>query len=507
MRPRLAALAFIGFVPSGLPPPALALDRPNIVLFLADDMGWADWEHDGGAFGSTYYETPNINRLSREGVTFANAHASSSTCSPTRHALMTGLSPARSRMTSWLPGSTTPAGLADPRWVRELADAHVTLPEALAAAGYRTALVGKWHLGMIGSSSADPLQHGFEVNFGGGPEGTPPTWFANRWGSFRLTNMGDGTATEGDYLTDELTDLALEQIESFAQEDDPFFLFLSHHAPHVPIRAPDALVGKYAAKPPSAEHDDPVYAAMLESLDTSLGRVLDALEQRGLRANTIVVFTSDNGGSDDITSNAPLRAGKGRLYEGGTRVPLIVSWTGNAALEPGSTRSSLAISHDLYPTLLHLSDTPGDPVHDARVDGQSLRWVLEQGDSLEGPIFWHQPHIPPEPLGGRGGRYLSAVRDGDWKALYFYEDSSWELYDLSADPHETVNVVWTNREIADRLSLELVYWLYGIRAQLPIDEATGRAVPLPVPLPEPAGALLLAVGAAALRGLARRRSH
>ena len=506
LRALLWALLF-ALMALGAAAPGIAQQRPNIVLFLADDLGWADWEQNGGPFGSSYYETPNMNRLAQEGVTFTNAYASAATCSPTRDALMTGQTPARSHLTSWLPGSEAPSNLSDPLWSPGIDSGAVTLPELLRAAGYRTALVGKWHLGISGSPSADPLQHGFEVNFGGGWNGTPPTYFANASGSFRLTNMGDGTAAPGTYLTDQLTDLALDQIDAFAADGGPFFLFLSHYAPHIPLAAPAALVDRYAAKPPSGGQDDPVYAAMIDSLDTSLGRVLDELERLGLRENTIFIFASDNGGSPLATSNFPLSGFKGRLYEGGVRVPLIVSYTGDPALVPGSERESLVVSHDLYPTLLDLAGVSGDPIHDATVDGHSIRTILEQGDAPSDPIFWHHPHISPYPLGGHGGRYVSAIRDGDWKAIFFYEDRSWELYDLVSDPGEKVDLSSAEPAVLEDLGSELVARLETTGAQMPLDASTGLPAPLPVPAPEPGATLEVEAALVVLAGLARRRGH
>jgi arylsulfatase A-like enzyme len=450
-------------------------------------MGWTDWEQNGGKYGSSYYETPNMNRLAEEGVTFSNAYSSAAVCSPTRNALLTGKHPARTRMTQWLPGYVYDSMLSDPRWDRTLRDEEVTLAEALRAGGYATGFVGKWHLGNRFSASANPLDHGFDSNVGGDHHGGPNPYvgyFANGNGSFGLPGLGPGSSVPGDYLTDRLTDFAVDFIDRYGGRDEPFFLLMSHYGVHIPLEARADLVAKYRAKPPSGGHADAAYAAMLESVDVSLGRVLDELEDEGIRDDTIIVFTSDNGGSLLATSNAPLRDGKGLLYEGGIRTPLIVSWTGNDRITQGADSEAIVVTHDLYPTLLDLTQVPGDRLHNDDVDGSSFRRALEGKNRDRAASFWHYPHISPQSTQIRGGRYVSAARVGDWKLIYFYEEESWELYDLGSDIGETVNLIEECSGVASRVGELLVEWLLEVEAQLPIDDSTGQAVALPSPVPE-----------------------
>lgn len=480
------ALLLAGFC--ALPLPATGGNSPNVVLVLVDDMGWTDWEQDGGRHGSSFYETPNMNRLAREGVTFVNAYSSASVCSPTRNALLTGKNPARTRMTQWIPGQRFESPLKDPDWDRSIDDEEVTLAEALRAGGFATAFVGKWHLSRrSGSRAANPRNHGFDSNVGGNNSGGPNPYigyFANAEGSFGLPGLGPGSSTPGDYLTDRLTDFAVDSIDRGAGSDQPFFLLLSHYGVHTPLRARADLVAKYEAKSPSREHSDAVYAAMLESIDASLGRILDELEAEGIRDDTIVVLTSDNGGYRIATSNAPLREGKGFLYEGGIRTPLVVSWKGNDRIRRGGESRAVVVTHDIYPTLLDLTGVAGDPVHNEELDGVSFRSALEGRHFDRGATFWHYPHISPQSSGVAGGQHVSAVRMGHWKLIYFYADESWELYHLATDIGETDNLVEECSFVASELGNLLVDWLVEVDAQLPTVVATGRPVPLPSPVPE-----------------------
>jgi len=463
---------------------AAADPPPNVVVFLVDDMGWSDWEQDGRPTGSSYYETPNMNRLVRQGVTFSNAYSASPVCSPTRNALMTGKHPARTRVTNWLPGGDFSSNLSSPAWRRGLAAEDVTLAEVFRDAGYVTGFIGKWHLGSQGSTSADPLEHGFDSNVAGNYRGQPNSavgYFADLWGSFRLKSLGRWLSVPGDYLTDRLTDFAVEFIDHNAGSDAPFFLLVSHYGVHVPVQAPSNLVDRYRAKVASEAHSNPTYAAMLESVDTSLGRILDQLEVRGVRDRTIVIFASDNGGSLTATSNAPLRGGKGLLYEGGIRTPLVVSWTAEPRMARGSESETVVVSQDLYPTLLDLTGLSGDPVYNEDLDGVSFRAALEGDDRDCDVAYWHYPHVSPQSQDVKGGRFVTAVRMGDWKLLYAYEDASWELYDLASDVGETTDLAGECTGIASELGARMVDWLVAIDAQLPIDEATGEPVALPVP--------------------------
>jgi arylsulfatase A-like enzyme len=439
--------------------PVHAQDRPpNVVLILVDDMGWMDL----GCQGSDFHETPNIDRLARQGVRFTNAYAAAAVCSPTRAAIMTGKYPARLRITDWIPGVKYPhAEVLGPLFHQEVAHAEVTLAEALRASGYATLHVGKWHLG---SEPFYPKAQGFDVNVAGHSKGAPATYFhpyqATKPGraDWSVRNMPPG-GKDGDYLTDRLTDEAIALIR--ARRDEPFFLHLSYYAVHTPIEGKPDLVERYRAKKsPLREQHHAVYAAMVHALDENVGRVMAALHNFGLDDDTIVIFTSDNGGVANITSNAPLRAGKGFLYEGGIRVPMIVRWPGTVA--PRTTCDTPVSSIDLYPTILAMTGVPGDPIHDEEVDGVSLVPLLANPahDLGREALYWHYPHYhtPKRPPTG-------AVRTGRWKLLETYADGRVELYDVEADPGERNDLAGEDPARAAVLRAKLHAWLDAVDAQ------------------------------------------
>jgi arylsulfatase A len=288
-------------------------DPPNVVFILVDDLGATDL----GCAGSAYYETPNIDRLAAGGLRFTRAYSACTVCSPTRAALLTGKYPARLRVTDWIAGHKRPkAKLRVPDWVMRLPLEERTLAEALKGAGYATASVGKWHLG---EPEFWPEKHGFDLNVGGSDRGQPGSYFA----PYKIPTLADGP--KGESLTERITEEAVRFIE--AKRAGPFFLYLPHFTVHTPIQAKPEDVEKYKAKAkPDAPHRNPAYAAMIESLDRSVGRIVDVLKRRGLTEQTLIVFTSDNGGLLPVTTNLGLRAGKGSAYEGGVRVPAIASW-------------------------------------------------------------------------------------------------------------------------------------------------------------------------------------
>jgi len=440
-------------------------ERPlNIVLLLIDDLGWKDL----GCYGSTYYETPRIDRLAAEGMRFTDAYAACCVCSPTRASILTGQYPARLMLTEWLP-----SGRWDPqkyqlkggRFLSALPLEEVTLAEALRAAGYRTAMIGKWHLG--GPSYYFPRQHGFDVNIAGNEHGATGGHFYPYQGNWLIPTtklraqwrtLPDGV--EGEYLTDRLTDEAVEFIRE--SKDGPFFLYLSHYAVHTPIQAKADMTARYEGKPISGGQDNAAYAAMVESVDQSVGRVLDELDALDVADDTLVIFTSDNGGHGRITSHTPLRGNKGNYYEGGIRVPTIVKWPGRAA--PGGVSHEPVISNDFYPTILECVGLPNRPQN--HQDGLSLAPLLTASGGLDrDAIFWHYPHYVtnhPNPA-----TPMSVVRAGPWKLLHFYEDDRVELYNLDEDLGETHDQSAAMPEKASELRARLDRWRGEVGADPP----------------------------------------
>ena len=334
------------------------------MLFLIDDLGWMDL----GCQGSTYYQTPNIDRLASEGVRFTDAYAACAVCSPSRAAVLTGKYPARLLLTDWLPdGRWNPkARLMSGRFVRALPLEEFTLAEALREGGYRTSSIGKWHLGSEPFSL--PEHHGFDVNIAGNAHGAPGSYFFPYAGDWSIPTTGQRAkwnvlpdGQPGEYLTDRLTDEAVEFIR--ANHASPFFLYFPHYGVHSPLQGKEDLVAKYEKVPETQRQGKPEYAAMVESIDESVGRVLATLKELNLEQNTLIIFTSDNGGFYKATSNAPLRANKGAYYEGGIRVPLIIKWPGVAI--PGRICDEPVTGTDFYPTCLAAAGLPlpAEPAH------------------------------------------------------------------------------------------------------------------------------------------------
>ena len=429
---------------------------PNLVLIVTDDLGW----RDTGYNGSRFYETPHVDRLARGGMEFSNGYSASPVCSPTRAAIMTGKYPARLGLTSHLQGAHRLhySKVIPPPVRLQLPLEEVTIAELLKGAGYRTAAIGKWHLGGEGFL---PGAQGFDVAVGGDTAGSTNSFFYPEWKK-KIPLNG---AREGEYLTDRLTDLAVQFIRQSANQ--PFFLYLPHYAVHVPIEAKPELIPHYEKKVRADDPQNyPTYAAMLQSVDESVGRVLDTLDQLKLAENTLVVFTSDNGGVSSrewrnrpITSNLPLRAGKGHLYEGGIRVPLVVRWPG--VTKTGTVCDEPVLSVDFAPTLAEAAGVRGAPV--PRMDGMSLLPLLRGSKRLNRErIYWHYPHYSPQL-----GRPSAAVREGDWKLLRFFEDGHEELYNLRRDVGEQQDLSARESATAQRLSAHLTAWLKQTGARLP----------------------------------------
>jgi arylsulfatase A-like enzyme len=443
---------------TSLAAPALAAPRrpPNVVFILIDDYGW----RDTGYNGSTFYETPHLDRLAREGMVFTNGYAASPVCSPTRAAIMTGKYPARLHLTAHLQGASNRfpyTKLLQPNARLELPLEEVTIAELLRARGYRTASIGKWHLGKTGYL---PRDQGFDVSLAGDEAGSTNSFFFPQW---QKKVPLDGVA--GEYLTDRLTSLAVSFLEE--NRDRPFFLYLSHFAVHTPIEGKPDKVRKYDARSrPENPQNYGEYAAMIESVDESVGTVLDALRRLRLEDHTLVLFTADNGGvtsrewkNRPITSNLPLRLGKGHLYEGGIRVPTLARWPG--VTRPGSVCHDPVLSIDYAPTLAELAGVPRAAL--PRMDGRSLAPLLRGSASLgRKEVFWHYPHYSPQL-----GKPSAAIRRGDDKLILFFEDHRAELYNLKDDLGETRDLAAEQPEKARALRSRLEAWLRETGAQLP----------------------------------------
>ncbi|MCF7855035.1 MAG: sulfatase [Candidatus Pacebacteria bacterium] len=457
------------------------MQKPNIVFILLDDFGWTDLS----CYGSTFYETPNLDRLATRSMRFTDAYAACPVCSPTRASIMSGKYPARLGLTnyiSWVnPGHQDKCRLIEAPYVPYLSTDENSLASTLKEIGYTTWHIGKWHMG---EEPYWPDKHGFDVNIGGCDLGHPNNGY---FSPYNIPNLEDGP--EGEYLTDRLTDEAIKLIRH--NEDSPFFLNLWYYTVHTPIQGKPELVAKYERKAralgldkvktfeegeihPKSEtvlkrirrrlvQSDPVYAAMIECMDANVGRLLKAIEEKGELDNNIVIFTSDNGGlatsEGSPTCNAPLSEGKGWMYEGGTREPLIVCWPG--VTQPNSICREPVTSPDFYPTILDMIGA--DPAPDQHVDGVSFTSLLKGQKPLDRDgIFWHYPHY-----GNQGGTPGSSIRTGDWKLIEFYEDSRLELYNLREDVGETVNLAGTRPDITQRLHQRLKGWRVDMEALEP----------------------------------------
>ena len=417
-----------------------------------DDLGWADLS----SYGSTFYETPHLDKLASEGLRFTNAYAACPVCSPTRASIMTGKYPARLGITNYLPGKHPLAysKLIGTEPVQNLPLEEVTIPEALAPLGYISGHIGKWHLG---SEPFFPEKQGFATNVGGTNSGMPASFFYPQWGKNPPVE-----AAPGEYLTDRLTDEAIRFLD--ANKSRPFFLYLAHYAVHVPIEAKQELVAKYRKKlRPGQRQNDPVYAAMIQSMDESVGRIMKTIDDLGLRRNTVILFTSDNGGLSapewklkPVTSNFPLREGKGHVYEGGIRVPLIVR---GPAFRKGAVVDQPVCSVDYFSTLLDLAGSSSLP----KTDGVSLAGLLQSDTELERrDLFWHYPHYS-----NQLGRPASAIRRGTLKLIQFHEDNHVELYDISEDVGEAKDLSGALPEKTRELKDALAKWLASVNARMP----------------------------------------
>lgn len=462
--------------------------KPNIVVILADDLGWADLT----SYGSRFYETPNLDALAADGVKFTQGYASCPVCSPTRASLMTGKYPVKTGVTDWIRGRQD-GGKAAPYekllakpTAFQLALNEKTIAELALENGYKTFFAGKWHLGE--EEKYWPEYQGFQTNIGGWSKGSPQAKINDTTGGYftpyKNPTIADGPP--GEYLTDRLASECINFMEK--NRSEPFLLLYSLYAVHNPLQAPTALIKKYEAKKDSLGvkdserfagdeewmkneegwqrrlvQDNPTYAAMVENMDWNIGRIIKSLKEMGLYENTLLVFTSDNGGLSTAegspTVNGPLRAGKGWLYEGGLRVPTILYWKGKFI--PGRVSEIPVSTVDIFPTIAKAMNR-GYSV-EKTVDGNDIAGLLEQPEKQKArTLLWHYPHYS-----NQGGKPGSVIRQGNYKLIYFFEENKIELYDVINDIGETKNLAATHKALAKKMKAKLFAWLKETGATFP----------------------------------------
>ena len=470
-------------------------NKPNVIVILSDDLGWADLS----CYGSTFHESPNLDKLAAQGMRFTQAYSSSPYCSPSRAAIMTGRHPARLKITDYIPSNGKSGKLLPAEMKMEMPLEEVTIAEVLRDAGYATWHVGKWHLGDLGYY---PEDQGFQVNVAGNHSGAPPSFFWPYGDKEGVTVARPGARDQGkgyhgtpvpglhaggqkgEHLCDRLTSEAMKLIEQ-RKPEQPFFLYLPFYDVHTPIMAKLKLVEKYKAKaaklglpavdavPTYTEGNpvhgaspkklpeqqvNPTYAAMIETMDTNVGRLMARLDELGIADNTLILFTSDNGGHT-VTSNRALRGGKGWLYEGGVREPWIVKWPGMT--KPGSTCDVPVMNTDILPTVLEACGLPAKP--DLHKDGVSFASLLKgETKPVHNALFWHFPHY-----GNHGSGPCSSVRFGDWKLIEWLEDESVELFSIATDLSEKNDVAAQHPEIVQQLRERLHAWRKETGANMP----------------------------------------
>ncbi|UMB62043.1 sulfatase [Lutibacter sp. A80] len=449
--------------------------KPNILFILADDFGYKDTS----VMGSEYYETPNIDKIANQGMNFTNGYANCQVCSPSRASILTGKNTARHGITDWI-GAAVGGKWRNKKRYNKLLPAdynhqlnlsYTTLPEALKTQGYKTFFTGKWHLGGEGSS---PEDHGFDINKGGWESGSPKGGYFSPWINPTLPNT-----KKGENLSMRLADETINFMKQ--NKDTTFFAFLSFYAVHGPIQTTQEKWQKYQQKaqelgvaeqgfkmghflPIKQQQDNPIYAGLVETMDDAIGKVMNSLKEMGLDDNTIVVFTSDNGGvsSGDSfsTSNLPLRGGKGYQFEGGIREPYFIKVPG---LANGQINTTPVTGSDFYPTLLEL--VGADLLPEEHQDGVSLVPILKGETIAKRPLIWHYPHY-----GNQGGEPSSIIREGKWKLIHYYEDGHKELYDLENDIEEANNIAENNPETVKYLDEKLFNYLNEVGARFPVKD-------------------------------------
>ena len=480
----------------------------NVVVFLVDDLGWQDVSvphHEQPTPFNQRYHTPNLERLAAQGVVLTNGYASAPVCSPTRTSLLTGWTPARTRITYWLFNKDSDTTARNPRltappWrLNGLEPDPVLLPEVLSDRGYRTIHIGKAHWGAHGTPGSDPTELGFDVNVAGHASGAPGSYLSRHHfmntkseTDFSRSSKWDVPGLEAFhdrdlYLTEALQERMVEEIEQAVNDGQPFFLHFAPYAVHTPIMANEAYLDRYSQLPPR----EAAYATMIESVDAALGGLLDVLDEQGIAERTLVVFTSDNGGlsahaRDGVphTHNLPLRSGKGSAYEGGVRVPWVVRWPG---VVPAGTRSDQpVVTQDLYPTILAAtgpSHAGPRPAAARQLDGIDLAPILSgrpaplHSKASDRVILFHQPHT----WGARGPGIepYSAIRWRQWKLIYFHGDRRFELYDLDSDLGESQDLSHDRPEVLEVMITRLAAELRQSKAQMSIDTVSGKPVEWP----------------------------
>jgi arylsulfatase A-like enzyme len=426
------------------------LSQPNIVFILVDDLGW----NELGFMGAKFYETPNIDQLAKDSLHFSDAYSACCVCSPSRAALLTGKYPARLHITDYIPGTPLPnKKLLPPRdWLKHLPPEEPNIAKTLKAAGYTTGIFGKWHLG--DDEIYWPENQGFDVNVGGCSKGAPASYFS----PYSNPRIKDGPP--GEFLSDRLTREAIAFMKNHQKQ--PFFVYLSHYAVHTPLDAKPEVIAKYEAKKKAGNFPkkaNPVYAALIESVDDSVGDVRKALADFKIADHTIIILTSDNGSRQPIITDPYFHGNKGSAYEGGVRVPLVINWPD--VTKAGAVCHTPVIGVDLYPTILAMTGAKDFPNH--IVDGVNLVPLI-QGDELASrDIYWHYPHYHKG-----GATPFSAIRDGDSRLIQFQEDGHLELYNIKNDICETNNLTSEMPDKAKMLEGNVLRWRAQVGAQMAI---------------------------------------
>ena len=420
--------------------------KPNIIVFFIDDMG----SQDLGCYGNTFNQTPNIDKLAKMGVRYTDAYSACTVCSPSRAALMTGKYPAQLHITDWIAGHVKKnAKLLIPDWKLFLPLEEKTVAEYLIEVGYATWHVGKWHLGE--GNKYLPTNQGFDLNFGGSNWGQP---LGSYFSPFKMPNLKDDES-KGYYLTDRLTDEAVRLIEN-QPNNKPFFLNFAHYGVHTPLQAKAEKIAKYSKLLKEKDSQkNPIYAAMIESVDESVGRVIETLKKKNLLENTLIIFAADNGTLMSSATSLPFKKGKGWCYEGGTRTPLLMYWKGS--FENGSEFKQPIITMDIMATILKSAGLkiPKD------VDGEDIKSLIKNKKSIDRALYWHYPHYH------QGDNPYGAIRKGDWKLIEFYENNTFELYNLKNDIGETKDLSKLEPEKVNELKNLLNNWRLKMDAQMP----------------------------------------